>query len=82
MCKAVPALSESTYDSSRVVALHSIIRVYLYVGMSKDCFVTLRQAIAPLAQTLHQALDIIMRGNNGLHRYDMRYDVMQLQDSF
>ena len=82
VCKAVPALSESTYDSSRVVALHSTIRVHLYIGMSKDCFVTLRQAIAPLAHTLHRALDIVMRQNNGLHRYDMRYNVMQLQDSF
>ena len=51
-------------------------------SVCKDCFVTLRQAIAPLARTLHQALDIIMRQNNGLRRYDRRYDVMQLHDSF
>ena len=32
--KAVAALPESTYDSSRVVALHSIIRVYQYIGIT------------------------------------------------
>ena len=68
--KAVAALPESTYDSSRVVALHSIIRVYLYIGMSKDCFVTLRQAIAPLSSTVAGCCYHNCQNHHDYHNYN------------
>ena len=51
-------------------------------AICKECFVSVRQAIAPLTRTMPRALEVVRDRNWVLHKFDKQPDVMLLSHSF
>ena len=50
--------------------------------LCKDCFISMSQAILPLASTLPEALAIVERNNRGHHRYGAQHAIERASGSF
>ena len=51
-------------------------------AICKECFVSVRQAIAPLTRTMPRALEVVRDRNWVLHKFGKQPDVMLLSHSF